>query len=85
MNAERYFFHPNFQILVVLMRSAASCTDLKGLSIGTCAEHQPLYWIHSHIHTPTRYTIGNTEIICNPHGYLNEKYNGYEKDLIIEI
>lgn len=48
-------------------------------------EHQPLYWIHGHIHTPTRYTIGNTEIICNPHGYLNEEYNGYEKDLIINI
>lgn len=48
-------------------------------------EHQPLYWIHGHIHTPSRYKIGETEIICNPHGYVTEKYNGYEKELIIEI
>ncbi|SHL29057.1 metallophosphoesterase family protein [Chryseobacterium contaminans] len=48
-------------------------------------EHQPLYWIHGHIHSPSRYKIGKTEIICNPHGYIDEKYNGYEKELIIEI
>jgi Icc-related predicted phosphoesterase len=48
-------------------------------------EHQPLYWIHGHIHTPSRYKIGETEIICNPHGYVVEKYNGYEKELIIEV
>ncbi|UMQ43497.1 metallophosphoesterase [Chryseobacterium sp. Y16C] len=48
-------------------------------------EYQPLYWIHGHIHTPSKYEIGNTKIICNPHGYIDEKYNGYEKELIIEI
>lgn len=48
-------------------------------------QYQPLFWIHGHIHTPSRYKIGETEIICNPHGYVTEKYNGYEKELIIEI
>ncbi|PJJ67523.1 metallophosphoesterase [Chryseobacterium geocarposphaerae] len=48
-------------------------------------EYQPLYWIHGHIHAPSKYEIGNTKIICNPHGYIDEKYNGYEKELIIEI
>jgi Icc-related predicted phosphoesterase len=48
-------------------------------------EYQPLYWIHGHIHTPSEYKIGNTKVICNPHGYIDEKYNGYEKELIIEI
>lgn len=48
-------------------------------------EFKPLYWIHGHIHTPVRYKIDSTEIICNPHGYITEKYNGYEKELIIEI
>lgn len=47
--------------------------------------YQPLYWIHGHIHTPCRYMIGGTEVICNPHGYIDEKYNGYEKELIIEV
>jgi Icc-related predicted phosphoesterase len=49
------------------------------------AEYQPLYWIHGHIHTPCRYKIGKTEVICNPHGYIDEKYNGYDKELMIEI
>ncbi|MGM9477380.1 metallophosphoesterase [Pedobacter sp. GSP4] len=48
-------------------------------------KYQPLYWIHGHIHTPSRYMINQTEIICNPHGYISEKYNGYHKELIIEI
>ena len=48
-------------------------------------EYQPLYWIHGHIHTPCRYKIGETEIICNPHGYVTEKFNGYEKELIVEL
>ncbi|MNK78654.1 3',5'-cyclic adenosine monophosphate phosphodiesterase CpdA [compost metagenome] len=48
-------------------------------------QYQPSYWIHGHIHTPVRYQIGTTEIICNPHGYLNEPYNGYDKELIVEV
>jgi len=48
-------------------------------------EYQPLYWVHGHIHSPSQYTIGNTEIICNPHGYIDEKYNGYKKEFIIEV
>jgi Icc-related predicted phosphoesterase len=48
-------------------------------------KYQPQYWIHGHIHTPIKYQIGNTKVICNPHGYLDEKYNGYEKDLLNEI
>ncbi|MCW3161655.1 metallophosphoesterase [Chryseobacterium oryctis] len=48
-------------------------------------ELQPMFWIHGHIHMPSRYKIGKTEIICNPHGYIDEKYNGYKKELIIEV
>jgi len=48
-------------------------------------KHQPDYWFHGHIHTPIRYHIGKTEIICNPHGYIDEPYNGYEKELIIIV
>ena len=28
---------------------------------------------------------GDTEIICNPHGYIDEKDNGFIKELIIEV
>jgi hypothetical protein len=24
-------------------------------------------------------------VICNPHGYVVDEYNGYEKELIIEV
>jgi len=61
--------------------SSAYASNLEDIII----KYQPLYWIHGHIHTPVRYHIGETEIISNPHGYLDEKYNGYEKDFIIEI
>ncbi|MGV0956965.1 hypothetical protein ACTS91_11215 [Empedobacter falsenii] len=48
-------------------------------------EYQPMYWIHGHIHTPCRYKIGDTEIICNPHEYIDEKDNGFIKELMIEL
>jgi len=47
--------------------------------------YQPQFWIHGHIHTPAQYEIGDTKIICNPHGYISDHYNGFEKNLVIEI
>lgn len=47
-------------------------------------KHQPDFWFHGHIHTPCRYSIGKTEVICNPHGYLDDPDNGYDRELIIE-
>lgn len=61
--------------------TSAYVSDLENLII----EYKPLYWIHGHIHTPCKYKIGKTEIICNPHGYIDEKYNGYNKELIIDV
>lgn len=61
--------------------SAAYASDLEKL----IEEFKPLYWIHGHIHTPSRYKIDKTEIICNPRGYIDEAYNGYDKALIIEL
>lgn len=48
-------------------------------------EHQPKYWIHGHIHTPCAYHIGKTEVICNPHGYINDKDVGFNTELIIDV
>lgn len=48
-------------------------------------KYEPNYWIYGHIHTPSQYCIGKTEIICNPHGYIDEPFNGFNKELIIEI
>ena len=61
--------------------TSAYASNLERLII----KYKPSYWIHGHIHTPTRYKIDQTEIICNPHGYINEKYNGYNRELIITV
>lgn len=45
----------------------------------------PELWIHGHIHTPCDYYLNKTRVICNPHGYISDKYNGYQKELIIEV
>lgn len=61
--------------------SSAYASNLESIIL----QHQPQYWVHGHIHTPIKYEIGGTRVICNPHGYMNEPYNGYEKNLIINI
>lgn len=61
--------------------TAAYASDLEDLIL----EYQPLYWIHGHIHTPTRYCIGKTEIICNPHGYPDDADNGFNNELILAL
>lgn len=33
-------------------------------------------WIHGHTHSSHDYYIGNTNILCNPHGYSGESYKG---------
>jgi len=61
--------------------SYAYASDLENFIL----KYQPSYWIHGHIHTPLDYLIGKTNVICNPHGYIDEKYNGYNPELIIDI
>lgn len=61
--------------------SSAYASDLETLIL----RYQPMYWIHGHIHTPTRYAIGSTEIICNPYGYIHEPFNGFDEKLFISV
>jgi hypothetical protein len=61
--------------------SSAYASDLEPFIL----QHQPQFWIHGHIHTPIKYEVGSTKVICNPHGYVNEPYNGFEPKLVIEI
>lgn len=41
-------------------------------------------WIHGHVHNPFDYYIGDTRIVCNPHGYPNE-HKDFNPGLVIEI
>ena len=51
----------------------------------TIVKYSPDYWIHGHIHEPKDYFVEKTRIICNPHGYIDEPHNGYNRELIIEV
>lgn len=33
---------------------------------------KPALWVHGHVHTSFDYQIGNTRVLCNPHGYPGE-------------
>lgn len=61
--------------------SSAYASNLESMIL----QYQPQFWIHGHLHTPAKYEIGNTRVICNPHGYISDPYNGFEKNLVIEI
>jgi len=41
-------------------------------------------WAHGHVHDRWDYMIGETRIICNPHGYPNEP-RVWDPNLVVEI
>lgn len=45
---------------------------------------RPSLWIHGHTHTNFRYKIGETDVICNPHGYPSENEQ-FDPKLVVEI
>ena len=42
-------------------------------------------WVHGHIHSSSDYHIGETRVINNPRGYVDENAAGFKPDLIVEI
>lgn len=32
-------------------------------------DHSPKMWIHGHMHSTSKYMVGNTKIVCNPRGH----------------
>lgn len=61
--------------------SAAYASNLESV----IETYQPDYWIHGHIHSPVTYNIGKSIILSNPHGYVDEPYNGFKPELLIEV
>lgn len=49
--------------------SSFFCCDLEHL----IEQHQPELWLHGHLHDPVDYRIGQTRIVCNPRGYMDER------------
>ena len=45
-------------------------------------------WTHGHTHHPFDYVIGETRIVCNPRGYVNDGYSedtGWNPNIILEV
>lgn len=55
-------------------------SDLDGL----IEETKPALWVHGHVHTCFDYQIGETRVLCNPHGYPGENPD-FDPALIVEI
>lgn len=49
-------------------------------------EFQPLLWVHGHVHHSRDYYIGNTRVLCNPHGYLAMEENAeFDPALVVDL
>jgi Icc-related predicted phosphoesterase len=48
-------------------------------------QHRPLLWIHGHIHHSQDYTIAETRILSNPHGYIDEPNPSFDPRLVIKL
>ena len=52
-------------------------------------EHQPLLWIHGHMHDLVDVQLGETRVVCNPQGYPKEGKNKsgpqFDPEFIIDV
>lgn len=49
-------------------------------------DRQPKFWLHGHTHASCDYSIGKTQVLCNPFGYENHEENiTFHPGLFIEI
>ena len=52
---------------------------------GLIERTQPALWIHGHIHDSQDYRIGQTRIVSNPRGYLDDPNKDFDPGLVIEL
>jgi predicted phosphodiesterase len=48
-------------------------------------ETQPKLLLHGHTHAAVNFKLGETRVICNPAGYPGEKFEGYQKNLVVTV
>jgi Icc-related predicted phosphoesterase len=62
--------------------SAAFASNLDEL----IEREQPQLWIHGHTHDGFDYRIGETRVICNPHGYPDDTDNpGFDLRMVVKV
>lgn len=69
--------HPRFRADPL---TGAFVSDLSAL----IEAHRPALWVHGHVHHSSDYRVGDTRIVCNPHGYGNEN-PGFDGALVVEV
>ena len=88
---DRLFFEkelPKHHTAICITHNAPSLQSIlpqyQGSDINECfandwghiiQEHQPIAWIHGHMHNTIQYEIGNTQVVCNPYGYYGYEVN----------
>ena len=60
--------------------SAAFVSDLTA----TMEAGRPSLWLHGHVHTSFDYHVGETRVLCNPHGYGNENPD-FDPNLVVGV
>lgn len=71
--------HPKYKNYII---NSAFASDLNDIII----KYSPILWIHGHTHSSLDYKIGNTRIVCNPRGYVeNGKTENSEFKDIYEV
>jgi Icc-related predicted phosphoesterase len=45
---------------------------------------RPALWVHGHTHDSCNYTVGETRVVCNPRGYVDENCR-FETAIVIDI
>jgi Icc-related predicted phosphoesterase len=69
--------HPRFRTDPV---TGGFVSDLSAL----IEAHRPALCVHGHVHNSSDYRIGDTRIVCNPHGYGNENAD-FDGMLVVEV
>src|SRR6266404_2572281 len=46
--------------------------------------YQPTLWVHGHVHKSSDYWVGQTRILCNPHGYGSENPD-FNDAMVVEL
>lgn len=61
--------------------SAAYASNLENV----IEKHNPRAWIHGHLHNSSNYKIKETQVVCNPRGYSDERNSEFDDNFILEI
>ena len=69
--------HPRFRSDPV---TGAFVSDLSAL----IEAYRPALWVHGHVHNSSDYRVGDTRIVCNPHGY-GEENPDFDGALVVEV